>query len=33
MNQEKLINYLTQNISSLKGVGKKTKEILKKKKN
>ena len=32
MNQEKLINYLTQNISSLKGVGKKTKEILKKKK-
>ena len=32
MNQIEIINYLSQNISELNGVGKKTKEILKKKK-
>ena len=32
MNREEVINYLSQNISKLKGVGKKTKELLKKKK-
>ena len=31
MNQSKVINYLSQNISSLKGVGKKTMSLLKKK--
>ena len=32
MNQAEVINFLSQNISKLKGVGKKTKEILKRKK-
>ena len=32
MNQLKLRNFLTQNVSSLNGVGTKTKKILKKKK-
>ena len=33
MNQKKVINFLSQNIAKLKGVGKKTKELLKKKEN
>ena len=32
MNQSKVINYLTQNISSLNGVGEKIMRLLKKKK-
>ena len=32
MNQSKTLNFLAQNISSLSGVGEKTKKLLKKKK-